>query len=268
MRNPLSYVFNDLNDLSIEYKKLVLKIYIVVLRLILTVAFPHLVKGLYYLIRKKKKEQYKEFTAGSHIWGKEILKITESKLEFQNTIEIPESGHIIMLNHINEIDFPFDCIVVSKPFLANQTIKSSVFAYWWMSAMGSQVFDTSHQRTIANSIRNLMEGLKERSFIVYPEGGNSYSEEMRSFKKGMIKLAFDQKVPVALIIKSGVTKFQKTQKNVVITYKSCGIIQPSEYPNWESFRDSIYNTMVTNKRILDESLIDKNKDLHGNEKDI
>ena len=210
--------------------------------------------GIYYFLTKNRLKQYREFTKGSVVWGHAVVRLTKSKVHFTNPIEVPDSGHMILLNHINELDFPFDCIAVSKPFLANQAIKSSIFAYWWMSAMGSQVFDTSQQRTIATSVRNLMDGLKEKSYIVYPEGSNSYSEEIKPLKKGMIKLAYEKRVPVFLLVKSGIRKFQEVQENLTIGYKSAGVLDPNSYNSWEDFRDAIYNKMVETKKSLDEDL--------------
>jgi 1-acyl-sn-glycerol-3-phosphate acyltransferase len=254
MKNPLSYLSDDLNGLSGRYKRLIIKTYLLVLGLILTIALPHFLMGIYYFLTKNRLKQYREFIKGSVVWGHAVVRLTKSKVHFSNHIEVPDSGHMILLNHINELDFPFDCIAVSKPFLANQAIKSSVFAYWWMSAMGSQVFDTSQQRTIASSVRNLMDGLKEKSYIVYPEGSNSYSEDIKPLKKGMIKLAYENKVPVLILVKSGIQKFQEVQENLTIGYKSAGILDPNSYTSWEDFRDAIYNKMVETKKSLDEDL--------------
>lgn len=255
MQNPLKYLNKDLNGLTPEYRRLVLRIYLVVIKLMLTTAIPHLIKGIFYLILGRKEKQYKEFIKGSILWGKEVTKITKSNLIYVNDIKIPESGHMIFLNHVNEIDFAFDCIVVGKPFLANQSIKSSVFAYWWMTAMGSKVFDTSHQRTISTSVRELMKALKKQSYIVYPEGGNSYSEEMRPLKKGMIKLAFDEKVPVYILVKSGLINLQTNQLNNTIGYKFCGILNPSDFSSWEDFKEAIHNTMIEEKKTLDSEIL-------------
>ena len=104
------------------------------------------------------------------------------------------------------------------------------------------------------AIQFLMEGLKEQSYIVYPEGGNSYSEEIRPLKKGMIKLAFDQKVPVVVILKSGVTKLQEVQKDIVIGYRNCGILDPVNYGTWEELRDAIHTKMIEDKKILDQEV--------------
>jgi 1-acyl-sn-glycerol-3-phosphate acyltransferase len=161
---------------------------------------------------------------------------------------------MIFLNHVNELDFPFDCCVINKPYLANQAIKASVFAYWWMKAMGSQVFDTSHQKTIAQSVYNLVAGLKNYSYIVYPEGHNSYSEEINPLKKGMIKVAFENKIPIYVVVKSGVQALQTKPKGNKIGYRYCGTFDPKNYSSWEELRDTIFETMVKEKKILDSEI--------------
>ncbi|MCX7997428.1 MAG: 1-acyl-sn-glycerol-3-phosphate acyltransferase [Leptospiraceae bacterium] len=254
MKNPFKYLQQDLSVKNEEYKKLVMKTYMIVFRLIFTGGFPFLVKGLFFALIGKKREQYKAFTHGSKVWGNEVIEYTQTRLYYSNQINVPETGHMVFLNHVNELDFPFDCCVINKPYLANQVIKSSIFAYWWMKAMGSQVFDTSHQRTIATSVHNLVAGLKDYSYIVYPEGHNSYSEEIKPLKKGMIKVAFDNKIPIYVVVKSGVQALQLKPKGNKIGYRACGTFYPQDYSSWEELRDVIYSTMVSEKRILDAEI--------------
>lgn len=254
MKNPFKYLKQDMGKHDKKYKKLVMKTYFIVIRLMFTGGFPFLVKGLWFGLTGNKKRQNQEFTFGSKVWGNKVIQYTESKLHYSNKIEVPENGHMVFINHVNELDFPFDCCVVNKPFLANQAIKASIFAYWWMKSMGSQVFDTSHQRTIATSVRNLVAGLKDYSYIVYPEGHNSYSEEIKPLKKGMIKVAFDNKIPVYIVLKSGIKGLQHEPKGHTIGYRSGGVIQPDGYSNWEEFKDAIHEVMAKEKKVLDEEI--------------
>jgi 1-acyl-sn-glycerol-3-phosphate acyltransferase len=254
MRNPIDYLTKHLDGHSPGYKKLVVKTYISVPRVILGAGFPYLIKGLWNGILGRTLEKNKQFNYGSVEWGNYIVKMTKSIIHKSNDISIPQNGHMIFINHVNELDFPFDCVVVNKPFLANQAIKSSIVAYWWMKAMGSQVFDTSHQRTIAISVRNLVAGLKDYSYIVYPEGHNSYSEEIKPLKKGMVKLAFDHKIPVVIVVKSGIRMFQHKQLNNHIGYRFGGIVQPEKFEKWEDLRDHIFEIMKNEKKILDDEL--------------
>lgn len=233
---------------------MIIHTYVIVLRVILFNALHHLFLGIFFGIIGKKEKKHIHFLEGARKWGNAVVKSTSTTLYFSNEFEIPDKGHMIFLNHINEIDFPFDSLAIQKPYLANQAIKSTLLAYWWMTAMGSQVFDTSHSRTISTSVRNLMKGLKSQSYIVYPEGHNSYSDEIKPLKKGMIKLAFEEKVPVHILVKTGIREFQDTQKGNLVAYRSGGVVDPKNFSTWEEMRDKIHSTMVAEKKILDEEV--------------
>lgn len=251
--NPYKYLLKHLSHLPIGYQRLVVITYFQVLIQIFANAKWALAKGLFFAtFNKNKKEE--AFMEGSKIWGDKIVKLTRSKLHLFGESNVPKSEHMIFINHVNELDFPFDSYLLQKPYLANQVIKSSYFAYWWMKAMGSEVFDTSNQRSISFSVRNLQKGLKDHSYVVYPEGHNSYSEEIKPLKKGMVKLAFDNKIPIFLILKSGIAKLQEKQKGNHIGYKFYGVIKPDNFNSHEELKEFIFNKMVEEKKFLDEEL--------------
>ncbi|TGJ99668.1 1-acyl-sn-glycerol-3-phosphate acyltransferase [Leptospira semungkisensis] len=252
--NPLKFMESRLGRFSKKYRNLVLRTYVVTLRLVLTVAFPNMVAGIFYAILGKREKQYKAFLKGSKTWGRAVIKMTKTELIIKNEIQVPETGHLIFLNHVNEIDFPYDCLVVNRPYLANQVIKKTLIAYWWMKAMGSQVFETSKATTIAVSVRNVIKGLSTNSYIVYPEGHNSYSEIIQPMQKGMIKLAFENKIPVVVILKSGITRYQTEPMHTKVGYKFIGRYEPWTYGTWEAFRDFLYKTMSQAKIDLDAEI--------------
>lgn len=257
MFNPYKYLEKNLpSHLTQDYKRLILRSYISVVKVIFLKALGNLTKGIFYSFYNEEKKA-QEFLQGSYKWGREVIKKTKTNLVLMNEVNAPQKGCFIFLNHINELDFPFDCYVIQKPYLANQHIKNTYFAYWWMKAMGSQVFDNTQKRTIVQSIRSLLKALKTHSFIVYPEGQNTYGEEIQSLKKGMVKIAFDTKIPVYLIVKSGVSKLQTKVSENTIGYKAFGEIDPTKYSTWEEFRDFIYETMVSQKKELDEYISKK-----------
>lgn len=249
--NPIKYLKQNLADQSQDYHWLIVRTYMEAIIVIFTRAKWILVKGIFYSFFNQEKKA-NAFLDGSWHWGDKMMKVTNTKLVLANEIKIPEKNYMVFVNHVNELDFPFDCYVIKKPYLANQQIKSSYVAYWWMKAMGSQVFDTSQARTIATSVRNLVDGLKMYSFIVYPEGHNSYNEEIKPLKKGMIKVAFENKIPAVIVLKSGITKFQTKQKGNVIGYKFAGTVDPNQFKTWEEMKDFTFKLMVTEKKNLDE----------------
>ncbi|TGM86889.1 lysophospholipid acyltransferase family protein [Leptospira licerasiae] len=252
--NPLKFMESRLGRFSPKYRKLVLRTYVVTLRLVLTVAFPSMIAGIFYAAIGRRERQYAAFLRGAKTWGPVVIRMTKTDLTIKNEMQIPEKGHMIFLNHVNEIDFPYDCLVVNKPYLANQVIKKTLVAYWWMKAMGSQVFETSKAATIAVSVRNLIKGLSTTSYIVYPEGHNSYSEIIQPMQKGMIKLAFENKIPVVLVLKSGITTYQTEPMFAKVGYKFIGRYEPWTHASWESFRDFLYETMSREKIALDSEI--------------
>ena len=70
----------------------------------------------------------------------------------------------------------------------------------------------------------------------------------------MIKIAHEKNIPISLVIKSGIAKFQQKTKGNVIGYKACGIIKPENYGKWEDLRDYLYEKKVQEKKHLDEEV--------------
>lgn len=249
---------------SDAYKLLVLKVYLAVPKCIVFDARSNLARGMFFKLRGRRGSQFDEFLTGSAIWGEFVRKRTSTTIVRVNEIAPPAAGHLILLNHVNEIDFAFDCLVIRRPFFANQQIKSSFFAYWWMKAMGSQVFDYRQPKSIADSMRSLLRLLDTTSYIVYPEGGNSYSEEIRPLKKGMIRLAYENGIPVYVVLKSGLSKFQLGSSDRSIGYKACGTVSPSDFGGWEPFHARIQELMTSEKRALDLLLEGRGSGARGN----
>ncbi|WP_061244238.1 lysophospholipid acyltransferase family protein [Leptospira noguchii] len=249
--NPLKFMESRLGRFPKSYRKIVLKTYLITIVLVFSFAFPSLVAGLFFALIGNQKRKNASFLKGSAVWADAIIWMTKTRFFKIGEFQIPSKGHMIFANHVNELDFPYDCLVINKPYLANQVIKKTLIAYWWMRAMGSQVFETTKAATIAVSVRNVLKGLDTTSFIVYPEGHNSYREEIQPLQKGMIKLAWENKIPVVVVLKSGLTGYQTLEKGFVVAYKQAGIYDPTQYSSWEEFKDFIFETMDREKKALD-----------------
>lgn len=234
------------------YRRLVIRVYAEALPCILGPALGHFVKGLYYAASGRREEKLEQFLAGSVVWGECVRRFTRTRLLYFGDRDCPPAGHVILLNHVNELDFAFDSLVFKKPYLANEAIKQTLVAYWWMRGMGSQVFDHRHARTIPASVRGVLAGLEHRSYVVYPEGGNSYGEAIRPLRKGMLKLAFEHRIPVFVALKSGMASFQVRQRDNVLGYLGLGRVQPADFSNWAAFRDHLQALMASEKPRLDE----------------
>lgn len=247
----MSWLERTIPNQSGAYRRLVVRVYAGVVPCIFSRGLHHFSRGLWYAAIRRGREKREAFLDGSVVWGEYVRRITGTTVLRFGAIDCPPTGHLILVNHVNELDFAFDCLVLRKPYLANEAIKQTFFAYWWMRAMGSKVFDRRTPRTISRSARELMAALGEQSFVVYPEGSNSYGEEIGGLRKGMLKLAYQHRIPAYVVLKSGMASFQQQASGNVIGYRAAGVVDPAAFPDWTSFRDHIHELMKSEKLRLD-----------------
>lgn len=245
------FLDRHLGGQSRAYQFFVARVYIRALPLVFSNAFPNLCQGIYQSLFGTREKRIQAFLDGSRKWGSMVQRMSGARVHAFNEIEVPASGHLVFSNHVNEIDFPYDCYFICKPYLANQVIKKTLVAYWWMRAMGSEVFDNRNTMSVSISVKKLLRGIRTNSYIVYPEGRNTYSESINPLKKGMVKLAYDHKIPIVVVLKSGVASYQSHQKGNKVGYRSLGTVRPTDYPNWEALRDYLQKIMEEGKIALD-----------------
>lgn len=233
------------------YKRLVVRVYAEVIFCIVGPAVHKLVSGLFFGFIGRREKKIEAFLSGASIWGERVVRATRTRLLRFGNIDAPQRGHMILVNHVNELDSAFDSLVLRSPYLANEMIKNTIFAYWWMKSMGSEVFDRRKPRTIAKSVRALLAGLERRSYIVYPEGSNGYVEEIRPLRKGMIELAYEHRIPVYIVLKSGLAAFREQPSDNVVGYTAIGTVRPEEFADWRAFRDHVHALMAAEKPRLD-----------------
>jgi 1-acyl-sn-glycerol-3-phosphate acyltransferase len=101
-------------------------------------------------------------------------------------------------------------------------------------------------------VRALVRGLEQRSYIVYPEGGNSYNEDIGPLRKGMLRLAHEHRVPAYVVLKSGMASFQQQSAGNYVGYTALGTVDPTEFHDWTAFRDRVHELMAAEKPGLDE----------------
>ncbi|EMY12300.1 hypothetical protein LEP1GSC043_3620 [Leptospira weilii str. Ecochallenge] len=106
-----------------SYRRIVLKTYLITLFLVFSFAFPSFISGLFYALIGDRRRKNASFLKGSVVWGNAIRWMTKTRFFQIGEFRIPAEGHMIFSNHVNELDFPYDCLVINKPYLANQVIK-------------------------------------------------------------------------------------------------------------------------------------------------
>ena len=219
---PFRYITRNIGG-GEEYRKLVVKSYATVPALVMTKAFKYARQGTVERARGRYEESLRYFLEGSAVWGDRVRNLANARVVRVNDFEPEPMGSLVFINHVCELDFPFDSLVLKLPYLANQEIKNSVFAYWWMRAMGSEVFDRRDSRTIATSVRNLVARLNDTS-----GAGAAARSQQGALLEG--------------------------HPAPVIAYSSAGIVDPGDFPDWKALREELTMRFYEGKVRLDKRL--------------
>ena len=163
-----------------------------------------------------------------------------------DTKDLPGHGHFILFNHVNEVEFPFD-IHFSKgtPTYDINAMKKLGPIYFALKSFGVPLYPG---KEIKKSVDLINEYLESTNILVYPEGERTFSDQPKIYKKGILKLIYDQKHKAIVFYKGG---FEKLDRNVYY-YKS-EIIDSSTFNTFEDFYDHITETTKTfSKSFLDK----------------
>ena len=180
--------------------------------------------------------------------------LTGLRLKTEPGLDVPKSGHIILVNHVNEFEFMPDRRVINKPFLANQALKVSPMIYAALRLGAGITFDEFDGRDMAASLGHMQEILKETSVIVYPEGRRTFSEEIQDLKTGVLKMAFKQGIPVTPVMKTGMATLRPFA--TTLHYFSPGTVRPEDHADFRGFFDEV-------KRLMRESKQEHNRKILG-----
>ena len=145
-----------------------------------------------------------------------------------NTSDLPNGGYFMLFNHVNELEFPFDFYFArgSTLYDTNAMKKMSVI-YPAVSTFGIPI----HQgREIKKSIGMIDKYLKVTNILVYPEGERGFSNSPMEYKKGILKLIYDQKYKTIVFYKGGMEKLDRN-----LYYYKSEVIDPISFNNFKDF---------------------------------
>lgn len=179
--------------------------------------------------------------------------LTGTRIRRDPELNVPERGYFILVNHVNEFEFHFDRYVIRKPFLANQALKVSPFIYAGLRLGAGITFDEFDGRDMVASLERVKGILSETSVLVYPEGRRTFSEEIQNLKTGVLKLAFKRQIPVAPVMKTGMSRLRAFGNELV--YFSPGTVDPAEYTEFGEFFDAVVELMTESKREHNEKVL-------------
>lgn len=196
-------------------------------------------KALSLLINlKKTTKKYKE----RHFCNL-TKKLNTSLVEKYNSHNIVKDKCFYLCNHRSWADFWIDYdIVKGGCYISRNIIKKILFgtSAWAEKANNILFFDRGDTRSKYELYKKILEKINKRNMIIYPEGTRQTSNVSKPLKIGLIKLAYENNIPLQVVITSNKEKIfsQKKleyNKNIKCTYYASEKIKPSEYKSLDKF---------------------------------
>jgi 1-acyl-sn-glycerol-3-phosphate acyltransferase len=141
--------------------------------------------------------------------------------------DMPKHGHFVIFNHVNEFDLAYDLHFMRgiMMFDLNSAKKSGIIRHV-MSRMGLGLLPG---KEIKKTLDDVKDYLEVTNVAFYPEGHRSFSDEPASFKRGILKLAYEDKKKVIVFYKGGMANLGDN----IYYYKS----EPIDSNNFSSLED-------------------------------
>lgn len=215
-------------------KKLIIIIYFIYLQ------FKSIFKIIKYKINKKN---YNKHPLG-------LTKVLNTQLiKIKNSFPVRKEKCIYLFNHRSWADFWIDYDIVGGAcFISRKLLK---YVLGFAGILGSTLndvlfFNRNDTKDRYKLYKKILEKLKIRNIILYPEGTRNIQNVSKPLKFGVIKLAYENNIPLQIIIcknKEKVFNLKKLEysKNINCPYYVSEVIYPKDYKKLRYFTIHVEN---------------------------
>lgn len=181
---------------------------------------------------------------------------------------IPENkNRFIICNHTNSLEVP---LIVSLPYLsqAKDTHLSylggdiiqryKIIPLMMHSRIVEAVIYSEKKPNFRNFKNDVLRVLKKRSIFLYPEGERTFTEEIRPFQTGVLKIAYKYHIDLDVFVASGLMGFSSEQKyknmsdDKKVYFSFCGTVHTKDHSDFESYLRVASELMKSKKRELEK----------------
>ena len=141
--------------------------------------------------------------------------------------DLPKSGCFMIFNHVNEFEYPYDFYFGKGIPVFDMGAKKLGLLFPFLSRMGIGLYAS---KEIKKSLQEIKEYLNFSNIIFYPEGERSFSNSPMEYKKGILKLIYDQKYKTIIFYKGGMEKLDRN-----LYYYKSEVIDPISFNNFKDF---------------------------------
>ncbi len=134
----------------------------------------------------------------------------------EENIPVPYSGFVVVSNHQGNFDIPVyvACLPFSPGFIAKKEIMKIPFISNWMRAMECLAIDRENARESREMLSVRIQSKEKNPIFLFPEGTRSKGPQMGAFKKGTLKLLFQDRTDILPVTLNGSYNFFEKFNNI------------------------------------------------------
>jgi len=156
-----------------------------------------------------------------------------------------EDGCIVLANHVNWSDFVIDMTLVPRPCLVSRNVLWYVF--FPASMLRQLLFDdviyfkrgtaTARPQLYASVEAKVRQG---RQVVIYPEGTRNPTAKRLPLKLGLVKLAYDRRIPVYVSMTHDKSEILDEHKKLVtlgmvVRNRKSNLVSPVDFDTLDQF---------------------------------
>ncbi|MGM0501973.1 MAG: lysophospholipid acyltransferase family protein [Bacillota bacterium] len=193
-------------------------------------------------------------------WGKRLVEQTGSEIEVKGEQNLPKEPCLLVSNHQGAFDIPLLLGYVELPlaFIAKWELRYFPLVSTWMKELQCIFIKRDNLRQTLRAYKNAGKVFETgQSLVVFPEGTRSKSSQLGEFKRGSLKIALREEVPIVPIAIDGSYKMREANNGVIQGAKVKITINQPLYP--EDLSSAEEKELVDNIRRMIEGLVTSNQ---------
>ena len=151
-------------------------------------------------------------------WAKKIVEKTGTKVTVKGEENLPNQPALFVCNHQSAFDIPLLLGFIGQPksFIAKWSLRYVPFMSSWMKRMNCIFIKRNNFRQTLKAFKNAGKVFaNDYSLVVFPEGTRSKSGKLNKFKKGSLKIAIEEGVPIVPVTIKDSHKIWEGNNNLI-----------------------------------------------------
>ncbi|WP_408955064.1 lysophospholipid acyltransferase family protein [Natroniella sp. ANB-PHB2] len=132
-------------------------------------------------------------------WGEKVVDTTGSEVKVLGSEKIPDQPVLFVANHQGAFDIPLLLGYIKHPksFIAKWELRYLPVINLWMKKLSCIFIKRNDFRQTLKAFKNAGQVFKTgQSLVIFPEGTRSRSAKLNKFKRGSLKIALRESVPI------------------------------------------------------------------------